>query len=108
MRTWREINVEARARGWYSDEERRLWNDGQTCLVGEYRKRYGVDCDMNMGLGDTTSFGPAGELLTPSVQLQILTAMQTHDFDEFDRLIDFVEDRALQLKREGRTSHGRS
>lgn len=93
MKTWRERIAEARVRGRFNDSDRRAWADGNTCLVGEQRERYGLNFNLEM-----TRIGPNVD--SYELQTSILIALDDNNFDEVERLLEHIEDRALELKRE--------
>ena len=91
--TWRERIAEARERGAFTQADRDLWSQHSQCFVGEMRARFGLHFNLEMTKVDTyCECGP--------LQKQIQRALRGNDFDAAERLLDEVEDRALQLKRE--------
>ena len=99
MKTWRERIVEARERGAFTREDLALWGLGSTCFVGEQRERYGIMFNLEMtGVGLESLARPEDSHHT--LQTKILRALSSNDFNEAERLLDQVEDRALELKRE--------
>lgn len=99
MKTWRERIAEARVRGYFTDKDMGLWNSADTCFVGEQRARYDIVFNLEM-----TGTGPESLNRTEdshyTLQISIIKALSCNDFDEAERLLDYVEDRALELKRE--------
>ena len=94
--TWRERNVAARQRGSFTDDEKADAMNWCRCAVGEQcRAMPGViavaagtyvpvDERLHL-LGDEAGFG---------------VAVNLDNFDRVDDLLDAIEDRVLQLKRE--------
>ena len=93
MKTWRERIVEARERGAFTGDDNRTWQSPSTCLVGEAAARFGVAYEGIDRLID--------EGVWANGQKMIYSALLTNNFGELDRLLDKIEDYALQLKREG-------
>lgn len=96
MKTWRERIAEARERGSFSREDYEAWQNPKTCLVGEQRQRYGLDFPLHMVI----PIGPTEH----GLQVQIVYAIARNSFDEVERLLDMIEDQALNLKRSGLVS----
>lgn len=104
MKTWRERIAEARERNTFTQEDTAAWVSAKTCMVGEQRERYGIGFPLCMGLPlDAVPAAYLGRLLPPennTLQFRILTAIHRNDFDAAESLLDAIEDRALELKRE--------
>ena len=88
--TWRERIQAARAAGRFTAKDYRLWGEIDSCPAGIESKAHGLWATTStyipMPLFDLgTEFGDA---------------MRRNAFDECERLLDAIEDRALQLKRE--------
>jgi len=98
MKTWRERIAEARARGWFTHEDRKLSSDILTCAVGEAMARYGLgDSWANDRSGDHTTIEGAGLFQLAGIfPVEVLC----NRFDDVERALDAIDDRALQLKRE--------
>src|SRR5688572_4946773 len=88
--TWRERILAARERGSFTMEDMDAWREPATCLVGEQRRALGVYVRLDLELG------------ARDIQKEMCLAITRNDFDGLDRLLDFTEDRALELKRGGR------
>lgn len=99
MKTWRELNAEARARGTFTETERALFESTDTCLVGERARVMPSDRDSEAGwwvriAGENYKDGSRRQRL-------IRDALQRNDFDLIDAELDYYDDRMLTLKREG-------
>jgi len=97
--TWRERIAEARERGKFTTEDRALAGEWATCAVGEQAVRAGhetitarVDFAALMARPLMTWDDCDGQ--------RFFEAVMAHAVNEADRLLDAIEDRALQLKRE--------
>ena len=107
MKSWREINVEARARGYYTEEEiDAATSSWMTCAIGEQHKLHPLvvhvtkisgrpDDSVLFTLGNSDSFND-----WESGKYGFGSAVRDHNFDEADRLLDLIEDRVLELKRQ--------
>jgi len=91
--TWRERVVEARRQGGFSVLDHKLWGSLHTCPVGEALTRY--------GLYDGHSWTASGRDMYRVLGDPFGSAMFLNDFDETERLLDAIDDRALELKRLG-------
>jgi hypothetical protein len=104
MKTWRQRIVEARQRGGFTDEDRRRALRWCTCAVGEQRRMLGAKViRYQVGWGGNESacgvYGPSDSgLLMPGGDFAYV--VRNNAFDDADRLLDKIEDRVLQLKRE--------
>jgi hypothetical protein len=92
MKTWRERIMEARARGTFTRDDRRLAGPFGTCMVGECQERFGVSV-MSLTLE------PPYQSLTYA-GAQFFSAVNRDDFDAAERIMEAMEDHALQLKRQ--------
>lgn len=95
-RTWRERIAEARKRGHWDADDARAWTNLETCPAGVVALEYGIGV-----------LFPNTRYTTPcwNDELHFLgnrfgDAMMSRDFDRAENLLDQLEDRALQLKRE--------
>ena len=98
MKPWRERIAEARARGEFTTEDMTLATRSWcTCAVGEQLALYGEEVVMFLegGPADPTLWR-LGASRTPGFG----QAVERNDFDAAERLLDAIEDRALELKRE--------
>lgn len=114
--TWRERIVAARERGEFTEEEQRLAGCSFTremkslmpfagyacCAVGEQAERYGAELIFGAPVAwsglvplDTALRDWGGEFAG---------AVSGREFDMAESLLDKIEDRAMQLKREARSS----
>ena len=94
-KSWREIGVDARRRGRFLASDLSRWRDLATCPAAEAAVRY--------GLGRASSLIPREECYNPvlhGIGNVIGDAIIFNRFDQFDDLLDKIDDRALQLKRE--------
>lgn len=102
MKPWRERVIAAQARGSFTDEDWRDAGPWATCAVGEQHALHPdvVRMDFVTPLGT----GPA------DAQLQVygarFCAAVGHDrIGQADDLLDLIEDRVAQLKREFHSAH---
>jgi hypothetical protein len=108
MKTWREIGVEARARGFFTFEEMVRWGKPETCLIGEavgfvnggeYSAQNGSRVYHAIERTWRRTWSVAHD--DPrDIQAETLRAISENDFDTFDRLLDQIEDAALEVKRQ--------
>jgi hypothetical protein len=96
MKTWRERIAEARERGKFTDEDRQDAYHPCTCGVGEMETRFGLEDDPRVNAVFYRNTNKQWEGLA----FRFPEAIAVDDFDEADRLLDAIEDRALALKRE--------
>lgn len=94
--TWRERIAEARELGYFTPRGLAAWVAIETCPAAETALAYGVGrqtgasrCPLPFYNSDLHSLGD-----------RMWDLMIAQDFDGCDRLLDRIEDRALQLKRE--------
>ena len=102
--TWRERIAAARARGWFSEEDKHLFGRTPTCLVGECA----ATVEEATGVFFYTAWNRiAGDNLEDSAerQDQIRRALAANDFDAVEAHLDYFEDRTLALKREAGSAH---
>jgi hypothetical protein len=102
MKTWRERIVEARARGRFTDEDKDDGCSWLTCAVGEQHTRMPalrllVPCPESMVSGYAPSDNELSSLGDGKTGFN--DAVYLDDFDRAERLLDAIEDRALELKR---------
>lgn len=103
MKTWRERIAEARERGWFTEQDRLDAGRWCSCAVGEqWAQMPAVIVYTNVDRSD-----PAWRNGGPSKYDDLLDwgsdfpqAVCGNDYDRADHLLDLIEDRALQLKRE--------
>jgi flavorubredoxin len=98
MKTWRERCADARVRGGFTYEDRKLATGSWcTCAVGEQRSLYGANVivfnmqqqpedDILRDLGASYGYGFG-------------SAVKRNMFDQAEEALEAIEDRALQLKR---------
>ena len=97
MKTWRERVAEARERGYFSHEDRMAWMDLTTCPAGEIVRAMPCLNEATKKLGGLYNH----ELHVMGHALGRCIAGPTEFlFDEADKILDAIEDRALQLKRD--------
>lgn len=104
MMTWRERAVRAREAGRFSAADIAAWRDATTCCVGEAVAALGITggCEnieferawMKISGDD---HGDAGPSMSTQAYFQICRRFP--DFDEFERVLDVIEERALEYKR---------
>ena len=95
--TWRERLVEGRKRGYLTEaDQQALGNVDAPCMVKEACESVGLSY-ISAVQGKTRD--PLLESIAYSWTLTFWAA-EMNDFDTLDRLLDAVEDRVLQLKRE--------
>lgn len=98
---WRERIAAARERGYFNEDDKRLFNRQRTCLVGE--------CMSDVGVGYKAAYwlkfaaippyypggdgGPRHEALCRAIY-------DTNDFDYVEDCLDFFQDHAQALKRQ--------
>ena len=104
MKTWRERIVEARVRGYFTQEDKDLAMVGSKCAVGEaaafkgkdawswFNSHYEGKAVVKIGyyVGDHALGG-----LFPCL-------VQDNNFDGAEKCLEIIEDRVMQLKREGK------
>jgi len=93
-KSWRERIAEARERGGFTPEDRGAISSFQTCAVAEHPHLMHFEGgrlvgDLSIGINDPVYQN--GILLT--------SAVFGNRFDEAERLLNAIEDRALELKR---------
>ena len=98
--TWRERIQAARERGKFTPADWKAYWNPKTCLLGETVT--GVRGHYNPAFWNAIDNSITREG-TVSLQERIQTVMRARDFDATESLLDAIEDRALQLKREGLT-----
>lgn len=90
---WRERIQAARERGWFTSEDDELANDFSTCAVHEARMAYGLalePCLAKLGMAFTCAV----------ISQARLPMEQKERIARAENILDAIEDRALQLKRE--------
>ena len=93
--TWRERIVAARERGGFTNEDRRLAKELDTCAVGEMSLRSGVSYGKLTGPEvQVVSWAPCCTL-----GLAFFGAVLRNEYGFADHVLDQIEDRALELKR---------
>ena len=100
MKTWRERIVEARVRGWFTDDDRQAASSYTTCKVGEEGRRAGLYILRELVEFSERMAAPLRPHNWECDGILFWKAVCVNDFNEADRLADAIEDRALQLKRE--------
>ena len=95
--TWRERIAEARARGTFSLEDRRVWASAATCLIGEAAGLVG------WGKIDRLKQIAFPECADGCVQPLMYEALMANDADGLEALLERIEDAVLQVKREQAT-----
>jgi len=99
-KSWRERSAEARARGYFSQEDFALWRNTGWCPAAEAVRAYrAVGIIRRHGL-DTADV-PAGWDPVWDIGSDLVDALRSSDFDDFDRLLDAIDDCCLRIKREG-------
>jgi hypothetical protein len=102
--TWRERIAAARERGGFTlDEIARAGGSWETCAVGEQHAMYPTVVVMEESvLWPGTTIGPADDTLfrLGDAISGFGDAVARNDFNKADVLLDAIEDRVLQLKRE--------
>ena len=93
MKTWRERIAEARARGKFDREDVRDVGGWFTCAVGEQHANVAP-----FVVVQSATDGPIDKEID-RLGMQFMGAVDFNDFDEAERLLDAIEDRALTLKR---------
>ena len=90
--SWRERIAAARAQGAFSEDDSVAAGDYTTCAVGEQVKASG-------GVLSWQAFSvePKSEHCDG---MRFMRAVHGNDFDAADMLLDAIEDRALELKRQ--------
>jgi hypothetical protein len=101
--TWRERIAAARERGRFTQDDTRAGASWETCAVGEQHAMYPtvvVMAESALWLG--TTIGPADDTLfrLGDAISGFGDAVARNDFNKADVLLDAIEDRVLQLKRE--------
>jgi hypothetical protein len=96
MKTWRERIAQARERGKFNNEDWSAWVSLSTCPAGELVKAYPCLSEPSSNRSDLclwnrTLHGMGNDFEGP---------LAANDFDAAERLLDAMEDRALQLKLE--------
>lgn len=90
--TWRERIAAARERGAFTAKDRSDIGHVTTCFLGDCSRRSGLHwevlCSDARAFALARAFGP------------IVLSVYANDFDAAESLLDQIEDRALQLKRE--------
>ena len=97
MKTWRERIAEARARGFFSEEDNRAWSHADTCPVGEVTRMFSLEPYTQPWMVRWEAVNGKG---SDEFSLRALRAMSGKDFAGMDDLMDQLDDRVLQLKRE--------
>ena len=97
MKTWRERIVEAREAGRFNYDDMFAWTNSCTCPVGEGVARIGLE---SWTVEWWEMWKRVDEEKTAERSLRALHAINTRDFDGLDALLDEIEDRVLELKRE--------
>ena len=101
--TWRERIVAARERGQFTtqdvDDARTSW---QTCAVGEQHAAMPFVVLYGERWSGLSGCGPVDDTLwrLGGTESGFGRAVQDHQFDAAEELLDQIEDRVLQLKRE--------
>ena len=101
MKSWRERIAEAEARGALTAEDRADWQQFTTCPAQEIARSAGLPFDFEIA-------GPCAFITSPVRDILSLWRLGTdaqahalhHRWADCHRLLDAIEDRALQLKRE--------
>ena len=87
MKTWRERVADAKERGRFTDQDVDLAADWNSCAVGEQHALH----PFIVKLFPTNMFQEG---------FDFITAVSDDRIDEADALLDRIEDRVLQLKRD--------
>ena len=95
METWRERIVAARARGGFTEEEKRTIVDCESCFWADVRADFGVEPCSPLELALLND--PVLERL---VFRRAIAAVAKDDMDRAERILDQMYDRMLTLKRE--------
>lgn len=96
--TWRERIAEARRRGHFSYLDGRLAGDFRTCAVGEQHKMLPDVVILSLTVEQETAVDD--ELTRLGLDFPI--AVMFDDFEQAETVLDAIEDRVLQLKREAK------
>jgi hypothetical protein len=98
MKTWRERIAEARERGCFTIEDRKLATQSWcTCAVGEQRSLYGANV-----IVFNVQEQPKDEILRDlgaSYGSGFGRAVNQNNYAQAEKMLEAIEDRALQLKR---------
>lgn len=102
MKTWRERIVEAQARRKFTQEDKDLAADWATCAVGEQRLIHPLVVKMPTNPRGPWWVGrPEDDVLMDlGCADGFYDAVRRHAYRKADRILDQIEDRVLQLKRE--------
>ena len=105
--TWRERIQAARERGKFTKRDRQYWESVADCPAAEMSNATGLGAYGHHPRQGRQSQVWCSQASHPECLWTLGNAlgqiMDANDFDAADRLLDAIEDRALQLKREGLT-----
>lgn len=99
MRTWRETVIAARKRRGFTAEERTSAESWVTCAVGEHHAA--MPTVVVYTAGHVLDYEEPGDGQLLDLGGDFYDAIFEDDFDAAEKLLDAIEDRVLQLKREG-------
>ena len=94
--TWRERIVAARARGWFDSQDLAACVAIETCPAAETALAYGVGRETSASRSRLPFYHADLHALGDGMH-DLMTA---RDFDGCERLLDSMEDHAVQFKRE--------
>jgi|ERR1043166_897531 hypothetical protein len=102
MKTWRERIAEARERGEATPEDLYLARDYLRCVVGETAMRFDLSYhelsfDIRLNAHPFVGMHPVAGAFP--------VALSNKCFDVAEDILDAIEDRALELKRQHQESH---
>ena len=95
MKTWRERVVEAKERGYFTQQDVDDAEVGRTCLVGEAAAKFGRHYYQMVDLFVIPDLGNVHRWVGGAFP----AAVRNNDFATAEMLVDAVEDRTLELKR---------
>lgn len=100
-KTWRERVAEAKVSGYFTKEDKLLANSWDTCAIGEQRELY-PDVVLSLNLNHHI---PADDILyiLGQVSSGFCFAIYRQNIKLASDLLDKIEDRVLELKREKET-----
>ena len=96
--SWRERIQAARERGEFTYEDRMRAVSCSTCAVGEAARDIGIDHNAFVAVRFVTD-SPNALSIARHLSVGFTMAVINRRFDEAERLLDEIEDRALAIKR---------